>query len=510
MPRLEDQWLHRYEELKLFKEQYGHCRVPREWTFGLGEWVNSQRSPCRRGKLNEDRLKRLDELGFSWDVYENKWDAMFDELEKYKRENRHCIVPQRHGKLGRWVKSQRVGYKEGKLPEQRRARLEKIGFRWSGRHVNATSVSDEESADEEGRVATGVDQSPAKTRKKTKIPTTNSRKRVKAAVSKSRVELSREQNKTAMRRAKAGRVATGLVQRSSRAQVFSQSKGEGEDDVECGDDDDGDDPSTSIGGEEPAKAIEMAEGEAVPSWSLSIDAEEGANASSARIAEPDPKRRMRNEARCADGADEEEGGGSNVRENAPLLVKNIAEGLQKSVSAQSKLIEDLQAQVDTIKKDLIEITEKRKTLENEVSKLREEATSQSKRIEDLEVQADEGKEEIKATTKKMKSLENEASKRQETARQERMVAAPARQVLHMSHRARGKKKTVTEVLTKSDIDGNKIISTRKRTVEMFEVAAQQSLVGTETNSLHQANTIPSRRKRQCRGKMMGQSALALC
>ena len=40
----DDFWNQRYEELKKFKEEHGHCSVPRKSSGKLGSWVQNMRS----------------------------------------------------------------------------------------------------------------------------------------------------------------------------------------------------------------------------------------------------------------------------------------------------------------------------------------------------------------------------------------------------------------------------------------------------------------------------------
>ena len=55
--------------LERFTEREGHCLVPDkhpEDDFVLGTWVGTQRS--KKDKLSEERINRLDALGFVWKV----------------------------------------------------------------------------------------------------------------------------------------------------------------------------------------------------------------------------------------------------------------------------------------------------------------------------------------------------------------------------------------------------------------------------------------------------------
>lgn len=138
-------------------------------------------------RLTEDRLRRLESIGFEWKVknkmkryYDKQWDQMFQRLLQFKETNGHCLVPKRYlrdMKLGTWVHTQRIQYRKlvankkedgiseeeevakllaghntnlteeetaamaccvgeeitFRLTEERRKRLEEVGFVWSAR-----------------------------------------------------------------------------------------------------------------------------------------------------------------------------------------------------------------------------------------------------------------------------------------------------------------------------------------------------------------------------------------
>jgi hypothetical protein len=130
-------------------------------------------------RLTEERRRRLEAIGFEWKVknkmkryYDRQWDAMFEKLLKFKEEQGNCLVPKRYPpdiKLGTWVHTQRIQYrkylagtsssKEGqfedaedeeesakgeeeqhfRLTEDRRQRLDDIGFVWSARDTEKAS-----------------------------------------------------------------------------------------------------------------------------------------------------------------------------------------------------------------------------------------------------------------------------------------------------------------------------------------------------------------------------------
>jgi hypothetical protein len=53
---------------QVFKEKYGHCNVPHKWSENvkLSNWLYCQRSFHRHGKLSQDKIKRLESIGFEW------------------------------------------------------------------------------------------------------------------------------------------------------------------------------------------------------------------------------------------------------------------------------------------------------------------------------------------------------------------------------------------------------------------------------------------------------------
>jgi len=128
-------WEAMFQALVAFKENQGHCRVPRKWSENpeLGTWVSNQRQVFRKGELSEERVARLEALGFEWDPFTADWEALVQALVAFKENQGHCGVPDKwseNPELGRWVSRQRKTFKKGKLSEERVVRLEALGFEW--------------------------------------------------------------------------------------------------------------------------------------------------------------------------------------------------------------------------------------------------------------------------------------------------------------------------------------------------------------------------------------------
>jgi len=128
-------WESRYEALANYQQAHSHCVVSSKESFRLRQWVNSQRHARRTGKLSAERVRRLDELGFVWDVRQVRWASMFEDLAAYQRAHGHCDVPSNKDciRLWRWVVTQRVARRKGKLNTDQVRRLDTLGFIW-GQH----------------------------------------------------------------------------------------------------------------------------------------------------------------------------------------------------------------------------------------------------------------------------------------------------------------------------------------------------------------------------------------
>lgn len=130
-------WDGRYEELKEYRAQHGHSNVPQnEGT--LGKWVCNQRQARKKGKLSEDRVRNLENIGFCWGRTQALWIHRYNELRTYKAERGHCNVPHNQEPLASWAESQRLNHRNGKLSEERVQKLDALGFDWSPPRIDPT------------------------------------------------------------------------------------------------------------------------------------------------------------------------------------------------------------------------------------------------------------------------------------------------------------------------------------------------------------------------------------
>ena len=118
----DDQWDGMFERLREYKKKHGSCLVPKRCPEDqkLGTWVDTQRVQYKKmrkklekdgieyvppsrleieakesanrkpvvGRLTDDRIRRLEDLGFVWSLRDD-WQKHYDELVEYKRVHGH-------------------------------------------------------------------------------------------------------------------------------------------------------------------------------------------------------------------------------------------------------------------------------------------------------------------------------------------------------------------------------------------------------------------------------------
>ncbi|MDB4524163.1 Helicase associated domain protein [Akkermansiaceae bacterium] len=129
-------WEINFQKLVAYKEEHGDCLVPRFFEDKqLATWVHSQRRTKKSGKLDPNKIKRLDGIGFVWDWLQEKWDNWFQQLRDYKEKHGNCVVSQgsENQDLGQWTSLQRVLHRKGKLERHRADALTNLGFSWDVR-----------------------------------------------------------------------------------------------------------------------------------------------------------------------------------------------------------------------------------------------------------------------------------------------------------------------------------------------------------------------------------------
>lgn len=137
--RTKDNWEISFAKFKEYVEREGTPYISKvnSKTKELGIWCTTQRSNKASGKLSGDKIRRLNEAGFSWAPLDEKWETRFNEYRQFVKltertnftETDRKEFPQ-FAKLFYWCRIQKVLYNRNpkKYSEERFARLTKEGF----------------------------------------------------------------------------------------------------------------------------------------------------------------------------------------------------------------------------------------------------------------------------------------------------------------------------------------------------------------------------------------------
>lgn len=147
-------WDEMYSLAKNYYDHYGDLEVPPSFKTKngydpdnngntLGTWTKTQRDFYQQGCLSTERKELLDLIGMRFDTnkFEMLWKKYYDLSKSYYEHHGNLEIPTRFKtkngyeydengiKLGNWIRTQRVAFKEGCLYQDRKELLEQIGMR---------------------------------------------------------------------------------------------------------------------------------------------------------------------------------------------------------------------------------------------------------------------------------------------------------------------------------------------------------------------------------------------
>lgn len=94
----------------------------------MGGWCATQRKMRKLGSLRKDRVALLEDIGFAWSN-ENVWMENYKKLQEFYQTHGRW-PKSREGQLGSWSFVQRRMYRKGELSENKISKLNGIGFEW--------------------------------------------------------------------------------------------------------------------------------------------------------------------------------------------------------------------------------------------------------------------------------------------------------------------------------------------------------------------------------------------
>jgi len=139
---IDDLWNRKYNVLKKFKEENGRFIILSD-TYkddkieDVYRWCTTQRKMYKEGKMSEERINKLKDIGFELSVLttEERWERTYEKVKSFYDENHRFPLKNdiENGKINikySWITTQRNLLKENKLSEEQISKLNQVGFVW--------------------------------------------------------------------------------------------------------------------------------------------------------------------------------------------------------------------------------------------------------------------------------------------------------------------------------------------------------------------------------------------
>ncbi|WP_083933985.1 helicase associated domain-containing protein [Sciscionella marina] len=132
-------WERNFEAASWYRTSFGNLDVPFLYRtpsgVGLGSWLCHQREHYRAGKLSDEQIAALDELGMAWSSFRKQWDRKLEAARRHHNQQGDINVPVGYRtpdgvNLGNWITYQRHLYRVGKLSAEQISELDDLGLRW--------------------------------------------------------------------------------------------------------------------------------------------------------------------------------------------------------------------------------------------------------------------------------------------------------------------------------------------------------------------------------------------
>ena len=125
-----DRWEQNYKLLCDYKDKNNLCDIPKNAFYkgsALGIWCQRQRDKFKEGILSDERVKKLQDIGFSFNPLEEEWERKYNQYKKYIKMTGSNEIHRRTmfegERLGVWIFIQKKVYKEGKMSDYRMNKL---------------------------------------------------------------------------------------------------------------------------------------------------------------------------------------------------------------------------------------------------------------------------------------------------------------------------------------------------------------------------------------------------
>ena len=135
----EYRWECNFQAAQRYYKEHGSLEVPSRYLtldgVNLGGWIQSVRRSYKNGRLDAEKIQRLETIGMLWNIEQTQWERQYQLAVLYYHEHGDLDIPSAYMtkegvKLGRWLQRMRRDYKKGILEKDRIERLEIIGVTW--------------------------------------------------------------------------------------------------------------------------------------------------------------------------------------------------------------------------------------------------------------------------------------------------------------------------------------------------------------------------------------------
>ena len=136
--KYENQWNEAFKELCRYYQQNENFDIPVNYVaesgIALGKWIRHQRDSYSNGKLSDERIEKLRDIGFVLEKID-PWEEKFKLAKAYYEENGNLNVPSQYVVngvwLNKWLNEQKLiaqGKRKKKHTEEQIEKLKTIGL----------------------------------------------------------------------------------------------------------------------------------------------------------------------------------------------------------------------------------------------------------------------------------------------------------------------------------------------------------------------------------------------
>ncbi|MCD8075379.1 MAG: Helicase associated domain protein [Lachnospiraceae bacterium] len=130
--QFENKWEKGFQAATDYMKEYGNLMVPTKYVtkngLHLGTWITRQRDQYKKGRLSEERTRRLDKLCENWRA--DSWSVRYALIKEWYMEKGSLNIPKEASvkgvRIGAWIIRQKKQMKAGNLTEEQTQLLSEL------------------------------------------------------------------------------------------------------------------------------------------------------------------------------------------------------------------------------------------------------------------------------------------------------------------------------------------------------------------------------------------------